>query len=58
MKTTDRTERNMGLKGSITKFRWIGIAIALIIVPVTGVAIPGHFSHNTVAIILISGTPT
>ena len=32
--------------GPFTKFRWIGIAIALIIVPVTGVAIPGHFSQN------------
>ena len=46
MKTTDRTERNMGLKGSIAKFRWIGIAIALIIIPVTGVALPGHLSDN------------
>ncbi len=46
MKTTDRTKRNMSLKDSITKFRWMGIAIALIIVPVTGVALPGHLSDN------------
>ncbi len=36
----------MSGKASIKTFRWIGIAIALIIIPVTGVALPGHFSDD------------